>query len=48
MKAMRAAGSSLWAIAGALKDAPTKTGAKWSATVIRGILVRESKLALAA
>lgn len=48
MKAMRAAGSSLWAIAAALKDAPTKTGAKWSATVVRGILVRESKLALAA
>ena len=48
MKAMRAAGSSLWAIAAALQDAPTKTGAKWSATVVRGILVRESKLALAA
>ncbi len=30
------------------RDEPTKTGAKWSATVVRGILVRESKLALAA
>jgi site-specific DNA recombinase len=48
MKEMRAAGFSFRAIAGALKDAPTKTGAKWSATVVRGILVRESKLALAA
>ena len=48
IKAMRAAGSSLWAIAAALDGTPTKTGAKWSATVIRGILIRESKLALAA
>ena len=48
IKAMRAAGCSLWAIAAALDDAPTKTGAKWSATVVRGILIRESKLALAA
>ena len=48
IKAMRAAGSSLWAIAAALDGTPTKTGVKWSATVIRGILIRESKLALAA
>ena len=48
IKAMRAAGSSLWAIAAALDGIPTKTGAKWSATVVRGILIRESKLALAA
>ena len=48
IKAMRSTGSSLWAIAASLQDAPTKTGAKWSATVIRGILIRESKLALAA
>jgi site-specific DNA recombinase len=48
IKAMRATGSSLWAIAAALDGTPTKTGAKWSATVIRGILIRESKLALAA
>jgi len=48
IKSMRAAGYSLWAIAAALDGTPTKTGAKWSATVIRGILIRESKLALAA
>ena len=48
IKAMRSTGSSLWAIAAALDGTPTKTGAKWSATVIRGILIRESKLALAA
>ena len=48
IKEMRAAGSSLWSIAAALDGTPTKTGAKWSATVVRGILVRESKLALAA
>ncbi len=48
IKEMRAAGSSLWSIAAALDGTPTKTGAKWSATVIRGILIRESKLALAA
>jgi DNA invertase Pin-like site-specific DNA recombinase len=48
IKAMRAAGCSLWAIAAALDGTPTKTGARWSATVIRGILIRESKLALAA
>lgn len=48
MKAMRASGHSLWQIANALSAIPSKTGAKWSATVIRGILIRESKLALAA
>ena len=48
IKAMRSTGSSLWAIAAALDGTPTKTGARWSATVIRGILIRESKLALAA
>lgn len=48
IKAMRSTGSSLWAIAAALDGTPTKTGVKWSATVIRGILIRESKLALAA
>lgn len=48
IKEMRAAGSSLWSIAAALDSTPTKTGAKWSATVVRGILIRESKLALAA
>ncbi|MCX6942035.1 MAG: recombinase family protein [Verrucomicrobia bacterium] len=48
IKEMRAAGSSLWSIAAALDGTPTKTGARWSATVIRGILIRESKLALAA
>ncbi len=48
MKELRAAGHSLWAIAHALADVPTKTGAKWSATVIRGILRRESKLVTAA
>ena len=45
MKSLRASGQSLWAIAGALESVPTKTGAKWSATVIRGILNRETKLA---
>ena len=45
MKTLRTSGQSLWAIAGALESIPTKTGAKWSATVIRGILNREAKLA---
>ncbi len=48
MKALRASGSSLRQIASALSGVPTKTGAQWSATVIRGILNRESKLSLAA
>jgi len=48
MKALRAAGRSLRQIATALDDVPTKTGAKWSAPVIRGILNREHKLSLAA
>lgn len=48
MRAMRDAGCSLWQIARALEGVPTKTGAKWSATVIRGILLRDAKLALAA
>jgi hypothetical protein len=48
IKALRAAGWSLWRIARELKDVPTKTGAPWSATVVRGILRREAKLALAA
>lgn len=48
IKAMRASGSSLRQIASALEGVPTKTGAKWSATVVLGILNRESKLSLAA
>jgi site-specific DNA recombinase len=48
MKALRASGGSLRQIASALSDIPTKTGTQWSATVIRGILNRESKLSLAA
>jgi site-specific DNA recombinase len=48
MKTLRAAGWSLWRIAKDLEDVPTKTGAKWSATVVRGILRREATLALAA
>jgi site-specific DNA recombinase len=45
MKALRASGRSLRQIASALEDVPTKTGAKWSAPVISGILNREAKLA---
>jgi site-specific DNA recombinase len=45
MKALRASGRSLRQIATALDDVPTKTGAAWSATVVRGILNREAKLA---
>ncbi len=45
MKALRASGRSLWEIAHALEAFPTKTGTDWSATVIRGILLREYKLA---
>ncbi len=47
MKALRASGRSLWQIAGVLqqKSVATKRGAKWSATAIRAILNRETKLA---
>lgn len=48
MKTLRESGWSLWQIANALESVPTKTGARWSATVVRGILNREAKLALAA
>lgn len=48
MKALRGSGSSLRQIVAALETVPSKTGAKWSATVVRGILNRESKLSLAA
>lgn len=47
MKALRAAGHSLWKIAAYLEqnDVPTKRGARWSATSVRAILNREAKLA---
>ena len=48
ISAMRTADGSLRAIARVWMDAPIKTGARGSATVVRGLLVRESKLALAA
>jgi site-specific DNA recombinase len=48
MKTLRASGRSFRQIAFALEHVPTKTGAKWSAPVIRGILHRQHKLSLAA
>ncbi len=47
MKAMRAAQHSLWQIAKFLErnSVPTKRGAKWSATAVRAILMREQKIA---
>lgn len=47
MKTMRAAGRSLWQIARFLDDGGvnTKRGAKWSATAVRAILLREEKIA---
>lgn len=47
MKTLRSRGRSLWQIAGWLEQnkVPTKRGAKWSATAVRSILIRESKLA---
>jgi site-specific DNA recombinase len=48
IKELRGRGQSLWQIAHALEGVPTKTGTQWSATVIRGILLREQRIAQAA